>query len=228
MLRIHIDVEKRRKLQAILSKYSNYEEFSANKKDAYAYTELLGVIVCPYCNLSYIHTVKDVVRPDIDHFEAKKAVPGKSLNVANLIPACLPCNMRIKGRKKFRKKTHLYPLRDSLDEIKRFSLDIKSPALRRLEDFSIQMVNISTDKRTLGRADESIRALRIVERYQLHKPEVLEILNKARFYHSRKISELERLTETSQLRRWLFDDLYRPVELRPLGKLRKDITVAVL
>ena len=67
-----------------------YTNFS-NRKFGYQWAEKLGVTVCPYCNRSYIFTVKKdarngKARPQYDHFFPKSIYPYLAVSMYNLIP----------------------------------------------------------------------------------------------------------------------------------------------
>lgn len=73
-----------------------YTNFS-NRKFGHQWAERLGVTVCPYCNRSYIFTVKKdarngKARPQYDHFFPKSIYPYLALSMYNLIPSCAVCN----------------------------------------------------------------------------------------------------------------------------------------
>lgn len=73
-----------------------YTNFS-NRKFGHQWAEKLGVTVCPYCNRSYIFTVKKdarngKARPQYDHFFPKSIYPYLALSMYNLIPSCAVCN----------------------------------------------------------------------------------------------------------------------------------------
>ena len=73
-----------------------YTNFS-NRKFGHQWAERLGVTVCPYCNRSYIFTVrKDAsngkARPQYDHFFPKSKYPYLAVSMYNLIPSCAVCN----------------------------------------------------------------------------------------------------------------------------------------
>lgn len=58
--------------------------------------EMLDIRVCPYCNRSYIFTIKGKqgVRPEWDHFYPRSVKAYKHLAISfyNLIPSCPTCN----------------------------------------------------------------------------------------------------------------------------------------
>ena len=73
-----------------------YTNFS-NRSFGYRWAEKLGVTVCPYCNRSYIFTVRSYkghrkARPQYDHFFPKSIYPYLAVSIYNLIPSCSVCN----------------------------------------------------------------------------------------------------------------------------------------
>lgn len=239
MQRIKITESQRLKLNKILNRHTTYTGFSATRIDAYEYTSTLGVRVCPYCNIDFTYTVYEsenndgpggshktpICRPDIDHFQLKSKVGKLSLAQSNLIPACQRCNSRVKFRTEFNPATHIHPFRDDFDSLKRFTIDLKDPDLSKKQSFRIGFTNRSAFASALDikRADQSIADLKLVARYQYHREEVVDLFHRARFYHKRKILELEDLAETANLRRHLFSDMTPQINTAPLSKLKKDI-----
>ncbi len=73
-----------------------YTNFS-NRNFGHQWAERLGVTVCPYCNRSYIFTVKKdarngKARPQYDHFFPKSIYPYLAVSMYNLVPSCAVCN----------------------------------------------------------------------------------------------------------------------------------------
>jgi hypothetical protein len=59
-----------------------------------------NLYVCPVCDGSAYYTmVHDVIYTDIDHYLPKSLYPHFSCHPYNLIPICLICNERIKGKR---------------------------------------------------------------------------------------------------------------------------------
>jgi 5-methylcytosine-specific restriction endonuclease McrA len=53
----------------------------------------IGLKTCPYCNRSYIYTIKDGrIDPQLDHFYPKAKYPLFAVSLYNLIPSCAICN----------------------------------------------------------------------------------------------------------------------------------------
>ena len=69
-----------------------YQNFTSSKLGK-SLCDDLGIKVCPYCNRSYIHTLKHHgVRPQYDHFFSKIKYPYLAVSLYNLIPSCSICN----------------------------------------------------------------------------------------------------------------------------------------
>lgn len=84
--------------------YEKFRNLRSGSWWTYAFTEALGIKVCPYCNQNYILTIHiqdnngGIVksRPAIDHFYAKSIYPYLSMSLYNLVPSCETCNSRLK------------------------------------------------------------------------------------------------------------------------------------
>ena len=83
--------------------------------------------------------------------------------------------------------------------------------------------HFTASEEVVSRADRTIKDLKLEARYQYHKQEVLDLFQRARFYHKGKIEEIEELVETANLRRQLFADATSEINTVPLAKLKKDI-----
>lgn len=247
MQKIVLSTDQKAKLNAILNRHASYAKFSATQKDAYEYTALIGVRVCPYCNINYTYTVYErpnsdgmpgassspVCRPDIDHFEAQSVSPGLSLAQRNLVPACQQCNSRIKLRKVFRPATHIHPFQDDFDAIKRFTISLGGPDYLDRRSFSIGFANRSSNAGDIARADKSIEDLRLLARYQYHKEDVVDLFKKASYYHQQRLREIgdlvgNELVGSAELRRHLFLSEMKPINESPLSKLRRDTLHIIL
>ena len=75
------------------------EEDKNGKKNGYWLMEMLGVRVCPYCNINYTTTINKrtknrtiQVRPECDHFFPEANYPSLILSFYNLVPSCPQCN----------------------------------------------------------------------------------------------------------------------------------------
>lgn len=246
MQKIEILKNQQHKLNKLLNRYASYEKFSASKKDAYEYTRVLNVRVCPYCNIHFTYTVcrelakakkmrrHYVCRADLDHFEPKYTPSGKpkALNVSNLIPCCQQCNSRVKLRKEFRLTTHVHPYVDDLDSIVRFSVELVAADYLNVKNFRVLIVPRDRNHLDLGRARRTIEDLKLEVRYQYHKPEILDIFKRAKFYHRRKIEEVvdivkyprvDKQIKCSELFANLFLKRTSQINSIPLSKMNNDI-----
>ena len=238
MQKIELDKIKLNQLKAILANFNSYTKFSSSKSDAYQYAKLIGVRVCPYCNISYTYTVLDeggeenvfVCRPDFDHFVAKSIDSDLSKAVENLIPSCLVCNRTIKGRKEFNDDTHLHPFHEDFDQTKEFFVELLSADY--LNGGGIKILfkdRIGSTKELSDKADNNIKDLRLVERYEHHKVDVVELLKKAKYYNRQRIREISKLLDLTELKGHLFPEIENDnINSSPLLKLKRDILKQVL
>lgn len=72
---------------------------------SYKFIKMLGVNICPYCNINYTPTVIKPwtgkgTRADLDHFLPKDCFPYFSMSIYNLVPSCKICNSSFKGDKR--------------------------------------------------------------------------------------------------------------------------------
>lgn len=220
---INISIE----LQKLLGRYKNYRNFSRDKTRAYKYTETIGLKVCPYCNINYTYTITNCIRPDIDHFEAQSTAAGipKALKVDNLIPSCQTCNSRLKRNKVFTKTTHIHPFFDDFDSIKRFGVDLNTTNYLLEQSFKIIFLNQKTASPfDCSRAERNITDFKLVDRYQQHKNEVVEVFKKIKFYNQAKKKEIESLVgQPNALSNLLLAAENCEINQISLGKLQRDI-----
>lgn len=232
---ISLSQDQRKELSLILSKFKSYSQFSRNKDAAYRYAKVFKIRVCPYCNIHFIDTIPDIVRPEFDHFIPKSSPQGKGLELdaSNLIPACHECNSIIKKDKVFDHKTHLHPFYDDFDSIIRFCIDLISPDYLNEENFNI--IFIHQDKSSIynSRANNTIRDLELKKRYQHHKDYVIEILRFIKHYNYQNYDNIlndigiktDFLYSLEILLSSFIDDC---INNTPLGKLRRDILLNYL
>ncbi|MBI5692966.1 MAG: hypothetical protein HZC55_23055 [Verrucomicrobia bacterium] len=230
MKRILTDQETASELTDLLSKFRRFKTFSANRKAAFKFVELLGIRICPYCNINYTYTViprkgKLVLRCDIDHFEAQIHAKRKSLLFENLVPSCQQCNSRLKLAKRFSEATHVNPHRESFDDFKRIDLSLNHVGYLKPTAFEIVFRRRNlVKKKDDRRADANVRAFKLKERYAMHKPEVLDLLRQLKFYHSVRLEEIRRLAHIGgALDLALFGPPIEDVDSVSLGKLQRDL-----
>ncbi|HBF68867.1 MAG TPA: hypothetical protein DDW20_06135 [Firmicutes bacterium] len=232
MKRILLDENQRKSLKEILSKFETYSSFSNDKDAAYSFTNIIGVKVCPYCNIEYTYTVynkkrKHVLRPDIDHFVPKNKKTGNpklQLEFTNLIPSCLVCNERLKRNKYFSRNENIHPYYDDFDSIMEFCVRIKN--LDYLNENSFDIVFLPRENVTyndIKRANNNINVFKLNERYSFHKNEVVMIFKRIRYYNDSKLREINRLIEPKKNLSMIFPEQDCNINSVSLGKLKKDI-----
>ncbi|MBQ4647415.1 MAG: hypothetical protein IJB79_08720 [Candidatus Gastranaerophilales bacterium] len=226
-----IDIKKiKEELKEILKSFETFERFSSNKEQAYKYAKIFKIKICPYCNINYIYTVDDIVRPDFDHFEPKSTHPEKELDANNIIPCCPICNSRLKKMKEFNGKTHLHPFKKDFDSIVDFKLDLKATNYLDEENFLIDIVKSKKAKvQDYKLAQKNIEEFKLIERYQQHKDCAIEILKELKYYHISKKEEINKLVNMNN--KFYIDyflskvSKYKNIDINnvSLGKLKKDI-----
>ena len=232
MKKVDISDNDKQKAKLLLEKFKNFSSFSRNKVDAYRFTNIVGVKVCPYCNINYTYTVfnnkrKAVIRPDIDHFEPKSG-KGAELELENLVPSCATCNRSLKGKQEVSIKDYLHPYKDDFDSIVAFHIDLKTLNIFDETSFSIVFVpNENAGMENVKRAENNINLFKLKERYQQHKDVVVDIFRKINFYNQCKQEEIMKILSLNNisvpLEPLLFSDRDCDINKTSLGKLKKDI-----
>lgn len=236
MKKIELSDGQKDKARSILKKYKTYSAFSKNKEDAFNFTSIIGIKVCPYCNIEYVYTVykekkKPVVRPDIDHFIPKNGKTGNpklQLELTNLIPSCFVCNERLKGSKAFSQDEYMHPYFDDFDSIMSFRINLNDTDYLDEAKFEIQILPQDS-----ANADEIIKALnnievfKLKERYRFHKDEVVMLFKRMRNYNTSKLKEIENLLNGDSKAvlnlSYLFPEKYCDINSTSLGKLKRDV-----
>ena len=179
----------------------------------------IGVKVCPYCNRSYIFTLKkDGVRPQYDHFYSKMHYPYLAVSLYNLIPSCSICN-QAKSDFDTYKEPFINPYTDEYGydiffETK-FDGDI-SYLLGKNTNFklNINCDNASTDMQV--KAQNSIRELHTQELYSKHKDYVRDIIRAKQIYTDEYMQNL--LSQFPQI----FDSIADIQQMAYMNYLNKD------
>lgn len=229
MKQIKIDTDLARELESITKKFHTYKQFSHSKKHCYNYTHLIGITVCPYCNINYIPTIYDVTRPELDHFIPQSSTSGKNkiLDYNNLVPSCHTCNSTLKGKKIFSKDTHLHPFIDDFDSIMKFSINMTGSNILNVNDFDIVFFPISKDENFVKRAFNNIKDFKLTERYAQHKDIVIKHFRFMEYYNKRKRKEVYDILSCNEnsmpLNILLYDFINISINNVSLGKLIKDI-----
>lgn len=234
MKKIELDNKQKADANSILSKFTTYSGFSSNKEAAYKFTSIIGVKICPYCNIEYTYTVYDdnglpVFRPDIDHFIPKNLAtgdPSLQLNLMNLVPSCMICNERLKRDKPFSRENNIHPYFDDFDNIMDFHINISDTEYLSEENFEINLdAKEFASNDDIKKAYNNISIFKLKERYQFHKNTVVDLFKRITFYNSSKQNEiLEIIGKKNTINiSFLFPEKNCDINNTSLGKLKKDI-----
>lgn len=236
MKRVELNKTQKEDARKILKRYKTFAAFSGNKEDAYKFTNIIGVKVCPYCNIEYVYTVYDInnqpaVRPDIDHFIPKNAKTGNpklQLTLTNLIPACFVCNERLKRDVPFSSATNIHPYYDDFDSIIQFGINVNDTNYLDENSFDIVLQPVdSANMKILSKAFTNAFVFKLYERYQFHKDEVVMLFKRIKSNNTAKVSEIENLLDETnkavQNLSFLFPEKYCDINRTSLGKLKRDV-----
>lgn len=188
---------------------------------------------CTYCGREYIYTVEDlsakdkikqIARPDFDHWMSHDLYPLLALNYCNLIPACPICNRIVKGTNMMKLGVHVHPYINQKEPKFRFSytlLNIEKPH----GEVLIENDNDPQEKNTID-----MFQLRALYRYhsETELDDMLRIgLKNGKQYvedYLMKLLEGLNLTPEEAYRSMFGSELYYNVDQeRPLSKFKKDI-----
>ena len=232
MKKIILTDDIKKEAEALLKKYTKYKSFSRKKENVYNFTRIVGVRVCPYCNINYTYTVyneksKPIVRPDIDHFQPITK-GGREVELENLVPSCSTCNRTLKRDINCSTKDYLHPYKDDFDSTEKFHININDLKFFDEKNFSIILTSSEKAKKEdIRRAENNIKIFKLIERYQQHKDVVIDIFRKISFYNYYKQQEITNLLtgggKSFPLDSLLFPEKTCDINKTSLGKLKKDI-----
>lgn len=186
-----------------------------------AFTSILGVSVCPYCNRNYINSTHSSTTCQFDHFFCKDDFPIFSASFYNLIPVCPSCNLK-KSVHKFSYSP--YDISVTPDQMYSFSyLPTHSDYLT-----NRQHIKILINESPFSKIHDNLNILKLQELYQLHSDIVQELIIKKQIYSPTYNSYLKKELNISEneLNR-LITSAYTNNEdygKRPLSKLITDIS----
>lgn len=140
----------------------------------------LNINSCLYCNRQYIHYDEKAFGTTLDHFYDKDTHPYFALSLYNLIPSCYSCNSLLKKTKPFCSSTHLHPYEKGFEDILQFRLGVN--VIQEIiddenKDFEIKLVDKSNDASELVKARKNEEDFCLEQQYQIHKPQVRDLLN---------------------------------------------------
>lgn len=175
------EIREERNSEGFHSLYNNFTNRTFGKQ----WAEKIGVTICPYCNRSYIYTLKQAsVRPQYDHYFPKSLYPYLALSMYNLIPCCAICNTAKHDYDTFDRETleenFIYPFRDEYGQKIRF---------RTINHMNVNTLTGSFDHYEIGietteDCDENLRTreeiatskLNLLGLYNKHKDFVKDII----------------------------------------------------
>lgn len=161
----------------VLQSIFDYDHFSKKRPNswcAYKLCETSDIITCPYCNLSFAHTIfrdeQGAIRPTLDHYFDKATYPFLAISIENLVPSCYSCNSSLKGTRNFYKEPHLHPLFDN--ESIEFSLTNMLNSVGDLRELDASHIILTT---TGDAALNSKNTFALSERYEAIEMEAKHI-----------------------------------------------------
>lgn len=168
--------EKNKTLNELASIF-DYEYFSRKRVNswcAYKLCKASTIKTCPYCNLSFAHTIfrdnQGEIRPTLDHYFDKARYPFLAISINNLIPSCHICNSSLKGTSDFYGTPHLHPLFD--DESIDFFLDCDLKSTWDVREIYKSHIKLSAKGKP---AIKSAETFLLEERYQAIEEEAQHI-----------------------------------------------------
>lgn len=203
----------------------------------YLITGLLNISVCPYCNRSWVNTIKDqdsvkVTSPQLDHFFSQTDFPLLSLSFYNLIPSCETCNSRLKGDIEFKYDENLHPYVDGYGNDCRFETSpndyLSIVGMGTNYDLELN-IDCNVDAEKKQKVKENHKVFEIDTIYKDHLDIVSEIYRKKAISNDKYMEILIKqfpsagLSKT-ELYRLAFGNYYEEVDFkkRPFAKLTRD------
>lgn len=197
----------------------------------------LGIKVCPYCNRSYIHTLKkNGVRPQYDHFFSKIKYPYLAVSLYNLIPSCSICNQAKSDTDTYDNlmgNNFLYPYTEEYGYDVCFKAEFNgdvSYLLGKNGNFDLNIENNSSDKFFQIKIENTIKILHTKELYEKHKDYVLDIIRACQIYNENYIYDIFQrfpllFNDVSEVKRLVFMNYLDKEHWgdRVLAKLNYDI-----
>ncbi|RXR20194.1 hypothetical protein [Flavobacterium stagni] len=219
-----------RKYDSVLKKIFSFSNFNTNKKEYNLnnLSENISIKYCPYCNRqSTINVTSNSIKPDFDHYFPQAKFPLLGLSFYNLIPCCTICNSRFKIGKVLRLNQYLHPyVDDCMNDFNfTYKYDISSKNLIKI-DIKRDILNPLPTK-----IEKSLSLFKIIETYNAHTDEILDLLKIKQIYNDRYLKILSTQTfsdlkiSQEELYRLAFGVYYEKTDFskRPFSKLKKDI-----
>jgi hypothetical protein len=215
-----------------LKRILDYDWFTDKKNkhyDAYKLSDSLNRSTCTYCNRAYTSTVilkvngQCITRPTLDHWYPKSEYPLLAVSFQNLIPSCFSCNSSVKGTVQLNLTDHIHPYVDiTQNEDFQFGYFYSTS----LNKYRIFVQNAPTKK---SKSRDTLKAMFVDEIYNVHHPELDELLSIKKNYSQSYIKKMHNLLDhkltKEEVYRLLFGVYYENKDFykRPLGKFKFDI-----
>jgi len=245
------------KAKEVIESIFSYETLTDNgfhlkngrKWNNYSVTEALNISVCPYCNRSYVNTVRKgvyvfkkgkrkgktrykVTNPQLDHYFSKSDYPLFRLSFYNLIPSCETCNARLKKAIEFKYDENLHPYVDGYGKDCRFETspnDYLSLVGKGINyDLGLN-VSCNVDAKKKKKVEENHKVFEIDTIYKDHLDIVSEIYRKKAISNDKYMEILIKQFPSAglskaELYRLAFGNYYEEVDFkkRPFAKLTRD------
>lgn len=174
-----------------------YQNFTSSKLGK-SLCDDLGIKVCPYCNRSYIHTLKyHRVRPQYDHFFSKIKYPYLAVSLYNLIPSCSICNQAKSDIDTYdpvrKSNSFLYPYENEYGYDVCFKTEFNgdiSYILGKNENFELNIDNYSSNTDFQQIVQKTIDTLHTKELYAKHKDYVLDVIRVSQIYNEEYLLDI--------------------------------------
>ncbi len=174
--------------------------------NAYAFTQNMGVDVCPYCGRQYTFTLGDGKkkkngRPQIDHYIPEAEFPFLSCSLYNFIPSCSSCNHQksdtYNNSKKLEWKELPYPYEDfealSKNGEKKLYDDVKFRAFYQVnkKDGLYYGIKIRENGAKLtGELKNADEAFHLEDLYNMHDLELEDLFARYRIYNKSRLKNI--------------------------------------
>lgn len=175
-----------------------YKNFT-KRNHGRTWAEKLGVKICPYCNRSYVFTIKrKKARPQYDHFFPKSKYPYLSISMYNLIPCCAVCNQAKLDFDTYdseaSEENFMYPYRDSYSKDFHFRLsngnDIDA-LLGASEQYELEITpEPKVPAGLINKQKTAAKTLNLYELYNKHGDYVRDIIRTAYIYNEKYFQSL--------------------------------------
>ncbi|TCJ00452.1 hypothetical protein [Cytobacillus praedii] len=173
--------------------------------------------VCPYCNRDYINSrAGNVSGAQLDHFFSKAEFPLFAICLYNLVPVCGNCN-RVKSAKTL---AFASPFDKCINWEKDITFTYSGSTLK---DLKIEII-------AKGSLKNNIKSMGIINAYQIHGMEVLELIEKEQMYSISQKEELIKVLGPGNLSEIEIKKIIFGPEItkecmrtKPLGKMMSDL-----